>query len=519
MSTPQSSPSTPITLRPYQENFISLMRKAFQKHKHVLGIAAQGSGKTVCFSYMAQSSISKGHKVLILSNRAKLLRQSGGSLAKFGIEAEYISAQHRKVPEGNCIVAMAQTLRKRYMLPEYQKFLRSIDLLIIDEIHQQDFNFLLESGIFNDKWVLGVTATAKRCGGQRQLGLDFEVMIEGLDVQTGIDLGFLVPAKHYTLDAPDLSNVGIESLTGDYKAADLYQVFSNTSVFGGVVREFKRLGNMEKTICFCCNQIHAIETCIAFNEAGISSKFVISGLRKDDENYHLLENNLHLTGEKEVIEDEFERGDFIVLCNVAIYTTGFDCVGIRNVILNRATLSEPLFDQMIGRASRIDPVNYKKFFRILDFGENVSRHGLFERKKQYSLWHDYKGGGGVASTKECPPLKEDKSGRVGCGRLIHISYPECPFCGYVFKTPEEMKELELIEIIGGKFEFKTMTPLELKAYAELHGYKMQWVYRQLWVANNEKDFKRGMKELGCSMKFIYFTLSRLKNVKLVAESE
>jgi len=490
-------------LRPYQEGTESSARNAFKKHKHVLLVSATGSGKTFIFSSIVRSSLSKGYKVMIVSNRAKLLKQSGQSLTLFGIDAEYISAKHRVVPVNNCIVATAQTLQRRFDLPEYQELFKSIDLWIFDEAHLQDFNFLLESGLLDKKWLLGVTATPKRSGKMRQMGLDYEVMVEGLSVQAGIDLGFLVPARTFTLDAPDLSSVSIDPIRGDYNGKDLYKAFNTAKVYGGVISEFKKLCNNEKTMCFCSSQIHAIQTCIEFNNAGISSKFVVSGLKKDDEDYNLLEDNLHLTGRKEDIEDEFDRGSFVVLCNVAIYTTGYDCVSIRNIVLLRATLSETLWDQMCGRGGRIMPDGSKSFFRILDFGGNVARHGLYERKKVNSLWHDYHQGSGVVMTKECPPLETDCEGKHGCGRLIHISYPKCCFCGYIFKTKEEIRSIELTEIIGGEFKFKNMSATQLKAYAELNGNSMRWVWRMLWIGNDEKDFRKGMRELSYDNKFIY----------------
>lgn len=493
---------TPI-LRPYQSSTISLARKAFIKHKHVLLVSAQGSGKTFMFSEIARSSLARGYKVMIVSNRAKLLRQAGGSLTKFGITAEYISAAHRTIPTGNCIVATAQTLQSRFLFPEYQELFKSVDLWIFDEAHQQDFNFLLESGLLDRKWLLGVTATPKRSGKMRQMGLDYEVMVEGLSVKAGINLGFLVPARTFTLDCPDLSAVGIDPIRGDYIGKDLYRVFNTAKVYGGVISEFKKICEGDKTICFCSNQIHAIQTCVEFNKAGISSKFIISGLKKDDEDYNLYEDNLHLTGKKEDIEDEFTRGEFTILCNVAIYTTGYDEPSIINAIVLRATLSETLWDQMIGRGSRTMPDGSKKFFRILDFGGNVARHGLFERDKVNSLWHDFNGGNGVVATKLCPPDQKDKEDKSGCGRLIHISYPKCPFCGYIFKTPEEIREIELREILNGKFKFKDMSALELKAYAELNGRSMRWVWRLLWVGNEEQYWRKGMRELGYQNGFIY----------------
>jgi len=488
-------------LRPYQQALLSRAQKAFARHKHVLLVSPQASGKTYMFSSMALGSLGKGYKVMIVSNRAKLLRQAGGALTKFGITAEYISAKHRTVPEGNCIIATAQTLQRRFDLPEYQELFKSVDFWIFDEAHVNDFNFLLESKLLDSKWVLGVTATAARTGKMRQMGLDYEVMVEGLSVQDGVDLGFLVPAKHYTLDAPDLSSVSIDPIRGDYNTKDLYKVFSTAKVYGGLISEFNKLCNNEKSICFCSNQVHAIKTCVELNNAGISAKFVVSGLKKDDEDYNLLEDNKHLTGKKEDVEDEFARGLFTVLVNVAVYVAGFDEPSIRNVIFLRATLSSVLWDQAAGRGSRL--YENKPYFRILDFGGNVARHGLYERKKVNSLWHSFSEGSGVVMSKECPTLETDCEGKHGCGRLIHISYPKCCFCGYIFKTKEEERTIELTEIIGGEFKFKSMSATQLKAFAELNGRSMRWVWRLLWIGNDEKDFRKGMRELSYDNKFIY----------------
>ena len=463
------------------------------------------------FSEIVRSSISKGYKALIVSNRVKLLKQAGGSLTLFGVNAEFISAAHRTIPTGNCIVATAQTLQRRFDKPEYQEFLKSVDLLIIDEAHRGDFNFILESGVFDKKWVLSVTATPRRYAKQRQLGLDYEVMIEGIDVEAGINLGFLMPSKMYSLDCPDLSTVSIDPIRGDYSGKDMAKVFNTNKVYGGVISEFKRICKNERTICFCSSQIHAIQTCIEFNKAGISSKFVVSGLKKTDEDYHLFEDNQHLTGKNSDIEAEFDRDEFTVLCNVGIYTEGYDSPGIINVIVLRATLHDSTWDQICGRGSRIFP--NKEFFRILDFGDNYARHGGFERKKTYSLWHDSKTGSGVVMTKDCDPLKIDKEGKKGCSRLIHISYPICPFCGFIFKTQEELREIELTEIIGDKFRFRDMSPQQLMAYSELNGYRKAWVFRMLWTLNTEKDFRKAMRDLGYQNGFIYGCLKRFGNKK------
>lgn len=454
---------------------------------------------TFMFSDIAKKAIAKGRNVLILSNRTKLLKQTDGALKKFGIFADFITNGYNKIPTSKCVVATSQTLLRRYLKPEYQEYLKSVDLLIIDEAHGQDFNFILECDVFRNKWVTGVTATPFRSGKQRQFGLDYFHIVEGLSFADGIKRGVLSPPRYFVRDAPDLSDVGVDAKSGDYFENDMYRKYDRPERYNGLITAFKEICDNEKTICFCCNQIHAIKTCLEFIEAGVSAKFLTSGIAKSHEDYHIFEQNNHLTGDEDTILDEFRDGKFTVLVNVAKYIAGFDEPSIVNVIFNRATMSKSLWGQAGCRGSRI--FEGKKFFRVLDFGDNLARHGAFESECEYGLWHDYKPGAGIAMTKECPE----------CRRLIHIGMPKCPFCGHVFATKKELREIELREIINGEFELKNMTADQLKAYAELKGYHKNWVFRQLYIGGGDAGLKKGMRELGYENKFIYNTLRRIKS--------
>jgi len=451
--------------------------------------------------------------MMILSNRSEILTQSGGALSQFGVTADYIDPAHPHVPTSLVSVCMAQTLRRRYKRKEWEEYIRSLDIIVIDEAHSQDFNFLFESGLLKNKWVLGYTATPKRDGKQRQLGLDYECIVEGIDSEELMKQVWLVRSKYFSVDAPDLTKVGTDSLTGDYKAPELFTLFNTPDRYGGVVDNYLRLTLGQSAICYCCNQVHAIETCRAFNEAGISAKFVVSGIKKDKEEYQVLKDNLQYTSSRKTIFDEFRRGEFKVLCNVSVATTGTDLPIASVCILNMATLSLTKYLQMLGRIARLYPG--KTWGYVLDFGGNVGRpgFGIYEAYRKWSVWHEEKTGGGIQMTKECPKDRKDKNGKTGCGRLIPVSAQFCPFCGYIFATEKEIRDAELVEIIDGRFKFKEMSALQLKAYAELHGNKMAWVYRMLWVGGGEAGFRKGMKELGYQSKFIWLTLERFKKEK------
>lgn len=490
-----------IKLRDYQESGINAANISLSKHKHSLLVAPQGAGKSLLFSELAKRSVNKSRTVLILSNRTKLLKQTDGSLKKVGLIADFIDPYNKSIPKSRCAIATSQTLQRRYQKPEWDAWLRTVDILIIDEAHGQDFNFILESDIFKNKWVLGVTATPFRTGKQRQFGLDYYDIIKVSSFQELLNRGYLSKPRYFTRDAPDLSDVGTDSESGDYIEQQMFKKYDTPERYSGVVKAFKDICNNEKSICFCCNQAHAIKTCLEFVNAGISAKFMTSGMSKKSEHYDLYEQNKHLTGEEDEILEEFNQGKFTVLVNVAKYIAGFDEPSIINVIFNRATLSLSLWLQAGCRGSRI--FEGKLFFRVLDFGDNLSRHGSFEADREYGLWHEYKAGGGVAMTKECPE----------CKRLIHIGAPKCPFCGHVFATKKELREIELREVIGGQFNFKEMTAIQLKAYAELHNYHQYWTFRQLYIGGGDAGLKKGMKELGYDNKFIYRTLTRIKSKK------
>ena len=500
-----------VTLRPYQQRFIDDIAEAMRMFKHVLCQAQGGFGKTICFSYIALKTAKKGNKILILSNRAELLIQTGNSLDRFGAKIQYISPKHRNVPTESIVVSMAQTLRRRYEKPEWIEYLKSVDLLIIDEAHYNEFSFMFESGVFDNKWVLGFTATPKRSGKQRQLGLDYSCIVLGAKTQELIDLGNLVPARYFTLDAPNLAKVEIDPMDGDYKSRQLQKIYDTTERYSGLVSEYQRIIPNTSSVCFCANQIHAIQTCIELNNAGISAKYLVSGIGKDDDGYDLFMSTKHLTGERAEIVNDFRSGKYLILVNSGILVAGFDAPNIKAVIWNTATMSWSRYIQGTVRGSR--PFKDKDNFVVLDFGGNYERHGSYEREVKFSLWHDQSDGNGIAPLKECDKEKKDKDGKFGCGRLILATYQSCPFCNFIFATEKEIREVELTEIIGGKMAFKDMSAQQLVAYAELNGYNKTWAFRQMWIGGGDAGFKKGMRSLSYDWAYIYRMLEGYKKKK------
>ena len=512
-----------FTPRDYQENGISDIHKFWRGGGlHCILQAPTGTGKTVIFSELARRTVLNGKKVLILTDRAELLQQAGGSLKRVGLDAMYIQAGAKVVSKTkNCYVAMSQTLKRRYKLKHWIGFLKTIDLLIIDEAHKQEFNYIFLSGIFDKKHVIGFTATPERKGKMRQLGLDYERIILTISIPEAIERGYLVNEDYFEFVPPDVGGVEIDRLTGDYKASDLFKKYNNPTTYKGAVKNYKEHTPNTKAICFCINIEHCIRTAIEFNDAGISAKFIVSKvsppkLKKPDnlgsvsqynerkKVYDLYQKHKHLTGERKQLFSDFKNDKFLILINVGIATTGYDEPTLLTGIVLRATLSNALWKQMRGRLSRpildsdFNPSDIKTHFNTLDFGGNAKRLSHYKEFERWALWHKESKGEGLPPIKECgldsggEPIKSN--GQNGCKRPILASYKICPFCG--FKYPD--KKIIEVELSCTIFDTETkqaiktpkikdMTDIQLFEYWKEKGHKTAWLWRQLWYRGREKS--------------------------------
>jgi len=469
---------------------------------------------TVIFSYIAQKSAAKGSRILVLTHRDELLSQTSGTLVDFGLSPKLINSKVKHPADGLLFVGMTGTLSNRLKKEEWRKWYESIDLVIIDELHEQQFNWIFDNALTKSKFVLGVSATPKRIGNQRQLSDDYDDMVLGPDMQELINMGYLVPDRYFSSPV-DLS--GVHKKAGEYDTEEMYSRYNKTELYSGIIDNWKRICPNTITIVFCCNIQHSINTCKAFNEAGIKAKFLVSDVAnpileinaskadlskyniKKEEYENYISNFTEYSGNRKEIVAQWKRGEFTVLVNAGIATTGFDFPQIETVILNRATTSDNLLLQMVGRGARIYPD--KEFFYLLDFGENCSRLGYYRQQREYSLNHEVgKSGQGVPASKECPK----------CHALVFASSHICKYCGYVFPKSREERIVELKEIKYSEAvkELKTINDYEL--YQKSKGYNKHWLFRQIYI----KFGKDGLVEYGkahnMSPKWAYMEMAKYR---------
>ena len=470
-----------IKLREPQEKVISSLRSSLSKgNRKVILCAPTGFGKTYCFSYMVSEHLKKDGKVLILTDRSELLKQTGGSFDSFGLNPEYITAGSAPNLSKSCIVAMAETFYRR--VNKYQNFIESLTLVVIDEAHKTFADKILPY-LPEKCFVIGATATPFRKG-KSQKGMDefYDDIVQSVDTPELIDLGFLSKPNYFGVDV-DMTDV--KKIAGEFDSRSMQKQYEKLKTFNGVIDNYIRLTPGKKAIVFSAGIENSKQLAEEMDKRGIPAMHLDSNMSKADRDAVLNWFNITHNG---------------VLLNVGIATTGFDQPDIEVVILYRATTSLPLYLQMVGRGSRV--TDTKNEFTVLDFGNNVKRFGFWDDPREWSLEKVGSSSEGVAPVKTCPE----------CEALLAASVQICGFCGHVFPKQEEesVPEVVLTEIkskvpdrllgkMVGDLNVLELSDLqdsgaykpsfiwrvvrskgrdELTQYAKMRGYSMGWVYRQ-----------------------------------------
>lgn len=445
-----------MILRPYQSNIIDQTKDQFrQNNRRIIIQLPTGGGKTAIFSAISKMAIDRGNSILIITHRKELLSQSGSTLTKFDLTGQELTAKTKKIEPGILYVGMVETIKSRINKPGYLEFVRSFKIIIIDECHIQNFNKIFES-VLPEQFVIGVSATPFRDGKMEPLSKYYDHIIQGVSMKELIDGGYLVNALSYGIPI-DLSQVRITA--GEFNEKDLGELYDDNFKYVGAVDQYLKHTPGTKFLGFAPTVKNSIELCRQFNAHGIECGH-LDALTPDDERREIL--------------NDYNEGRLLGIINVGILTTGFDQPDIETIIIYRATKSLPLFLQMCGRGSR--PWENKDHFNILDFGNNIGRHGFWQDERVWSL--DIKPTKkksekiGEFPIKECP----------NCGALIRSNASVCDHCGYVFPiNAKDEKNAKLVLLtpseINRMAEYASISELEDMRKAK--GYKIGWVIHKL----------------------------------------
>ena len=404
-----------ITLRDYQSKGVDDVARLSSKGvRRIIFQLATGGGKTVVFSALAQRFISRiDKKVFICVHRHELLEQTVNALKKVaGINAGLLIAEYKTIcqkvgdlyiPFNNAqvVVCMIETLNNR--IKKYSSLTDGVGMLIVDEVHLG--NFVKIYSYFETQLIVGFSATPISANKKEPLKNHFDTIISPVNILELIKGGFL--SKNISIAVKNgVNKKKLKIRGGEYDEKVMASLYSQSKNIKNCVIAYEEYCIGEKTIVFNCNIDHSKLVTDRFVQAGYNARHIDGTFSKE---------------EREQTMQWFKNTPDAIINSVALLTTGVDEPSILNCIVNRSTLSLPLWLQMTGRAARVTKEGIRQF-KIIDLGSNIQTHLDWSYPHDWNTYFFYperaRNGGGPAPTKMC----------VECESLIHLSTKICPFC-------------------------------------------------------------------------------------------
>ncbi len=336
------SPDIPRTLRPYQDETLDHLAAAAQIGiRRALVSLPTGAGKTVIFSALVLTWLARG-RVLIIVHRDELLRQTADKLRAAGYEGEIgVVKAGRNEHTAPVLIASVQTLGRTARLA---RLTADYALVIVDEAHHAtaaSYRRVLDYlGCFapDGPFTAGFTATPERADRQ-DLNDIWQGIVYHKDLWDMIAAGYLCNVRGLQIRiAADLDHVARRG--GDYREGELAAALTAAHVPMQIAEILVRYATDRRTLVFVPGVAFAHETARVLQDAGIAAAVVTGDTPIE---------------ERQGIYAALRAGSIKVLVNCAVLTEGFDEPSIDCVMIARPTLSRPLYQQMIGRGTRIHP--------------------------------------------------------------------------------------------------------------------------------------------------------------------
>lgn len=354
--------------------------------RRVLIAMATGSGKTKVAFQVVWKLYNSGYlkRVLFVADR-KLIRDQA-----FELEFGPLKDAREKIIEGKApqvrdiYFTTYQTLYtekngKRLFETYDPKF---FDLVIIDECHRsgwKDWYGILKH--FSGAIHFGMTATPKRTDNVDTYKYFGQPVYE-YSLRQGIKDGFLANYliqriltnlhKEGGVDVEEQRLQGAEVFYPE-EFDDEIKTFYTTGEFerkiiipdltkkiaDHLASLLKKFGKFEKTIVFCVNNDHARQM-----QKHLQNHFSTEGASNYAVTIVSEEGGAHALAR--AFKDS-EKKTPVIATTVDLLSTGIDMPSVKNIVLIRPISSVVLFNQIIGRGSRIDETTGKYYFRIIDY--------------------------------------------------------------------------------------------------------------------------------------------------------
>lgn len=360
-----------FALRPYQTEAIEALHTHIcTKQTNPCIVLPTGSGKSVVMAATIQQWRRESPWVrgCVLAHRKELVKQNSEKMravypdGRIGIFSAGLGERDYESP---VLFASIDSIYKR--AGEFQPF----DFLFVDEAHRippagegKYRTFINECRRFNQSLrVIGWTATPFRmgCGNICHKDHILNEVCYDAKITDIIAQGYLCRLRSKVGETqPNLKDVARNS-GGDYRINSLASATNRVDVVSAAISEAVKIMSAEQrraAVFFCVDIAHCERVSAELQKYGIYAPFVTSKTNAED---------------RDNLVRRFRSGEVRAICNVNVFTEGFDVSHIDCIVLLRPTLSAGLFSQMVGRGLRLHP--QKDCCLILDFAGCIDEHG------------------------------------------------------------------------------------------------------------------------------------------------
>lgn len=429
--------AAPSRLRWYQEQAVAAVWDYLRSTKDGAPcvVLPTGSGKTFVIAELCRQVVEWGGRALVLAHVKELLEQTADKLTKCvdpALVGIYSAGLNERATSTPIVVAGIQSVYTR------AKELGEFHLIVVDEAHlippagSGRYRTLLEAEkeVSPKARLVGLTATPYRMGcgwivkdragdgGENESGYDrlldtvvYEAPTSHLIADGTLSTVTSVAARR----APDFSSV--HTVRGDFDETEIEKVLSGKNVLESVCQELVDKASARNKVVVFCNRRES-----ARRAAKLLERFdpdhlaeVVDGDTPAGDRADVVRRFKSETGDSDLFGNVGKPLKYV--CNVGVFTTGFDAPNVDCVALLRPTKSLALYQQMIGRGLRRAP--NKADCLVLDFGGNIDRHGPIDLPEP-------------AADRKLAPREKNWKTCGQCGAVVAKFFQVCPMCGAEF---------------------------------------------------------------------------------------
>lgn len=349
-----------LPLRSYQEWILERVRGALSGAPRGTGAgpvnrvavaAATGAGKTVMFSHLLTDSrwtpdVDPAARRLIIVHRDELVQQARKTLYDVdpGLRRDGgigVVKADQDDHGAHIVIGSVQTLAN----PARRQRVRDVGLLVVDEAHHAVAetwrDVLGHYGAWEGVPTIGWSATLDRAD-DGCLGDIWEEVPAEWTIEDGVRCGALLRPEGLQIELAQLDTSRLPTTAGELRAGALGAALEKADAPTEVAKaydEYARTaaGGIRPGVVFAPSVSVAELTAEALNERGIPAE--------------VIQGNTPVAERGEIYE-RFRTGRTKVLSNCMVLTEGWDAPWAEVAVIMRATRSNPLYIQMVGRILR-----------------------------------------------------------------------------------------------------------------------------------------------------------------------